>query len=147
MRKGLFIVKEIFIMLKKTLTYTDFNDVERTEDFYFNLTEAEVADMELTTEGGMATYLQRIIDSKDQAKLIEAFKEIVLKSYGVKSDDGKRFIKSKEITEAFKQTQAYSDIYMALVFDDVEAAEFVNGILPDAEKLKNKIEAMTNKKK
>ena len=129
-------------MLKKTLTYTDFDGNERTEDFYFNLTEAEITNMQLTTEGGMQAYLKKIIESKDQKKLIETFEEIVRKAYGEKSPDGRRFNKSPEITEAFTQTQAYSDIYMELVMDDIAAAEFVNGVLPDVDKMSKKFEAV-----
>lgn len=127
-------------MLKKTLTYTDFDGNERTEDFYFNLTEAEITDMQLSTEGGMYEYLKKIVDSKDQAKLIATFKEIVGKSYGEKSPDGRRFIKNKEIREAFEQTQAYSDIYMELVFDDVAASDFIKGILPSIDSLNAKVQ-------
>ena len=129
-------------MLKKTLTYTDFDGNERTEDFYFNLTEAEITNMQLTTEGGMQAYLKKIIESKDQKKLIETCEEIVRKAYGEKSPDGRRFNKSPEITEAFTQTQAYSDIYMELVMDDIAAAEFVNGVLPDVDKMSKKFEAV-----
>lgn len=117
-------------MLKKTITYTDFNDVERTEDFYFNLTEAELTDMNLDENGGLAEKLQRIIDSKEVKQIKDYFKWIVLKAYGEKSDDGRRFMKSPEITKAFEETQAYSDIWMELAYDDKAAAEFVNGIMP-----------------
>lgn len=128
-------------MLKKTVTTVDFNGVERTEDFYFNLTEAELTEMELSTEGGLYEYLQRIINAKDQAQLIDTFKKIVLKAYGEKSDDGKYFRKSEEICKKFEATQAYSDIYMELVLDDVAASDFIDAILPDVDKLKGKIES------
>lgn len=117
-------------MLKKTVTYIDYNDVERTEDFYFNLSKAELLDMELTTVGGFADYIQKIINAKDQAQLIKLFKRIVLEAFGEKSEDGRRFIKSKELSEAFSQTEAYVIIYMECVSDDKKAAEFINGILP-----------------
>ena len=117
-------------MLKKTITYTDFNDVERTEDFYFNLTEAELTDMNLDENGGLADKLQRIIDSKEVKQIKDYFKWIVLKAYGEKSEDGRRFMKSPEITRAFEETQAYSDIWMELAYDENAAAEFVNGIIP-----------------
>ena len=117
-------------MLKKTITYTDFNDVERTEDFYFNLTEAELTDMNLDENGGLAEKLQRIIDSKEIKQIKDYFKWIVLKSYGEKSEDGRRFMKSPEITKAFEETQAYSDIWMELAYDENAASEFVNGIMP-----------------
>lgn len=117
-------------MFKKTVTYTDFNDVERTEDFYFNLTKAEVLEMQLGTAGGFSEMIQRIIDAKDTPQLIKVFKDLVLKAYGEKSLDGKRFIKSPEIAEAFAQTNAYSEIFMELATNDKEASAFVNGITP-----------------
>ena len=117
-------------MLKKTITYTDFNDVERTEDFYFNLTEAELTDMNLDENGGLAEKLQRIIDSKEIKQIKDYFKWIVLKSYGEKSEDGRRFMKSPEITKAFEETQAYSDIWMELAYNEDSASEFVNCIMP-----------------
>lgn len=118
-------------MIKKTITYTDFNGLERTEDFYFNLTEAELVEMETGVDGGYAEMLQTIIKAKDAKTLIMTFKELVLKSYGVKSLDGRRFEKSEDISRAFSQTKAYSKLFMELAFDDVAAAEFVNGIMPE----------------
>lgn len=117
-------------MLKKTITYTDYNQVERTEDFYFNLTKAEVMEMEMSTSGGMAEMIQRIIAAQDSPAIIKIFKELVLKAYGEKSPDGKRFIKSDEISTAFAQTEAYSNLFMELATDADAAAKFVNGIIP-----------------
>lgn len=117
-------------MLKKTVTYVDYNGVERTEDFYFNLTKAEVTEMEMSVNGGFSKMLEDIVNSKDSARIVELFKEMVLKSYGEKSADGKRFIKSKELSEAFSQTEAYSEIFMELALDEKAAADFVNGIMP-----------------
>lgn len=117
-------------MLKKTITYTDYNDVERTEDFYFNLTKAEVMEMEMSTSGGLAEAIQRIVAAQDAPAIIKIFKELVLKAYGEKSPDGKRFMKSDEIATAFSQTEAYSIIFMELATDADKAAEFVNGIVP-----------------
>lgn len=117
-------------MFKKTITYTDYNDVERTESFYFNLTKAEVLEMELSTTGGLSAMIQGVIDSKDTPQLIKIFKTLVLKAYGEKSPDGRRFIKSPEITEAFSQTEAYSEIFMELATDEKSAAAFVQGITP-----------------
>lgn len=125
-------------MLKKTITYTDYNDVERTEDFYFNLSEAELMEMELTVEGGMFEKLQRIIKSKNGPEIVKFFKEMVLKAYGVKSDDGRRFIKSDELSQAFSQTEAYSQLYMEFATNDKAAAEFVNGIMPKKVQEKSK---------
>lgn len=117
-------------MLKKTITYTDYNGTERTEDFYFNLTKAEIMEMELSTSGGLAESIQRIIDAKDAPAIIAIFKDLVLKAYGEKSPDGKRFIKSDEIATAFSQTEAYSNLFMELATDADAAAKFVNGVVP-----------------
>ena len=117
-------------MYKKTVTYTDFNGTERTEDFYFNLTMQELSEMELGVEGGLTTILQRIIDSKNVPDLIKYFKIVLLKAYGVKSDDGRKFMKSDEIREDFESTQAFSDIYMEFANSDEAAADFINQIMP-----------------
>ena len=117
-------------MLKKTITYTDYDGVERTEDFYFNFTEAELMEWQLVTNGGLTNYVQKSFDAKDQPRLITLFKELLLKAYGIKSEDGRRFIKSEKISEEFSQNPAYSILYMELVTDDKLAADFVNGIIP-----------------
>ena len=117
-------------MLKKTITYTDFNGMERSEDFYFNLTKAEIMEMEMSTVGGLSEMIQRIIAAQDTPSIIKIFKDLVLKSYGEKSADGKRFIKTPEITEAFSQTEAYSVLFMELATNADAAAAFVNGIIP-----------------
>lgn len=117
-------------MIKKTVSYVDYNGVERTEDFYFNLSKAEVAEMELSVQGGFSNMLETIIASKDNVQIVNLFKQIVLKSYGEKSADGRRFVKSKEISEAFAQTEAYSEIFMELALNVEAAAAFVNGIMP-----------------
>lgn len=122
-------------MLKKTMKSVNFNGEEITEDLYFNLTKAELMELELGTSGGMAEKLQAIINTKDVPEIIKKFKEIILMSYGVKSEDGKRFIKSKELSDQFAQTQAYSDLYMLLATDSNEAAAFINAIIPDDNKL------------
>lgn len=117
-------------MLKKTITYTDYNGVDRTEDFYFNLSKAELAEMEMSTAGGYAEMLQKIIAAQDAPTLIQIFKEMVLKAYGEKSADGKYFRKSEEIRTAFSQTEAYSNLFMELATNAQAASEFVNGIMP-----------------
>lgn len=117
-------------MVKKTITYKDYNDVERTEDFFFNLNEAEVMEMEMGVTGGMAEMIQRIVKAQDAPTIIKTFKDIVLRSYGVKSPDGKRFIKNDQLREEFSQTEAYSQLFMRLATDSKEAADFVNGIMP-----------------
>ena len=119
-------------MLKKTITYTDYNQAERTEDFYFNLTKAEVMEMEMSTSGGLAEMIKKIVAAKDAPAIIKVFKDLILKAYGEKSPDGKRFIKSEEIPTAFAQTEAYSQLFMELATDPDKAAEFVNGIIPAA---------------
>ena len=117
-------------MLKKTITYTDYNGVERTEDFYFNLTKAELLEMELGSAGGFAEMIQKIVAAQDAPAIIKVFKDLILKAYGEKSADGKRFIKSDEIRDAFSQTEAYSQLFMELATDADAAAAFVNGIVP-----------------
>ena len=99
-------------MLKKIITYTDYNGVERTEPFYFNLSKAELMEMELGVTGGMTEMLDKIIAAKDAPSLMKTFKEMIMKSYGIKSDDGKRLIKSEELSIAFTQTEAYSVLFM-----------------------------------
>lgn len=121
-------------MLKKTYTYKDYNEVERTETFYFHFTEAEILDMEMSAEGGFAERVQRIIDAKDQAALMKLIKKFVIDAYGVKSDDGRRFIKNDEVKTAFLECPAFSDIFMDMVTNDELAAEFVNGVIPDTMK-------------
>lgn len=122
-------------MLKKTIKYVDFDGNERTEDFYFNLTKAEVAEMEMSTEGGLGSTLRKIILDKDAKRIIESFKDLILKSYGEKSPDGKRFVKNPEIREAFSQTEAYSELFMELATNPESASVFVNGIIPVMNKI------------
>jgi hypothetical protein len=117
-------------MLKKTIKYTDYEGVEREEDFYFNLNKAEVMEMQLSTDGTLTRLIEKIIAEKNVPKLVEIFKDLILKSYGEKSLDGKRFIKNKELTEEFTQTEAYSNLFMELSTDADAAAAFVNGIIP-----------------
>lgn len=117
-------------MLKETRTYTDYDGNERTEDFYFNLTKAEILEMELSTTGGMENMVRRMIAAQDTPELVALFKKLVLAAYGVKSPDGRRFIKSDALREEFSQTEAYSDLFMELATDADKAAAFVNGIVP-----------------
>jgi len=117
-------------MLKETITFVDYNDVERTEDFYFNLSKAELMEMELSTTGGLAEMINKIVAAKDAPAIIKVFKDLVLKSYGQKSADGRRFIKSKELAEEFAQTEAYSQLFMKLATDADAASRFINGIVP-----------------
>lgn len=117
-------------MLKKTITFTDYNGTERTEDFYFNLSKAEIMEMEMSTAGGLSEMLQNIVKTQDAPSIIKIFKDLVLKAYGQKSPDGKRFIKSEELSTEFSQTEAYSQLFMELATDADAAAKFVNGIIP-----------------
>ena len=120
-------------MLKKKIKYTDYNGVERNEDFYFNLNKVELMEMELTTEGGLAERTQRIIDTQDTPKIVEMFKDLILRAYGEKSEDGKAFIKKDangKLADKFAQTEAYSELFMELATDADAAAKFVNGIIP-----------------
>lgn len=117
-------------MKKITVTYNDYNDVERTEDFYFNLTKAELVEWEYGVSGGLTAICEKIIAAKDMPALIKTFKDLVLKAYGVKSADGRTFIKNDKVREEFMQNPAYSMIFMDLATDDKKAADFVNGILP-----------------
>ena len=117
-------------MIKKTVTYDDYNNFSRTEDFYFNLTKAEVMEMQLSTVGGLDTMLKKLVATNDMPSIIKVFKELVLKAYGEKSPDGRRFIKNDELRAEFEQTEAYSIIFMELATDDKAAAEFINGIVP-----------------
>ena len=132
-------------MLKKTIEYTDYNDVKRKEDFYFNLTKAEIMEMELSTTGGLAKMIQKIIDTQDTPQIIKLFKDLVLKAYGEKSADGKRFIKNDDIRDGFAQTEAYSELFMELATDANAAASFVNAIVPkDLEVPQDKLPASVN---
>lgn len=121
-------------MLKKTIKYTNYNGVELTEDFYFNLTKAEIMEMELGTSGGLAEMINRIVAAQDAPAIIAVFKDLILKAYGEKSADGKYFRKSREISEAFAQTEAYSILFMELATDADAAAKFINGIVPAQDK-------------
>lgn len=120
-------------MLKKTITYVDYNGSERTEDFYFNLTKAEIMEMELSTTGGLSEMIARIVAAQDAPAIIKVFKELILKAYGQKSADGKRFVKSAALSEEFEQTEAYSILFMELATDADAAAKFVNAITPAGE--------------
>lgn len=116
-------------MFKKTIEYTDYNGVDRTESFYFNLSPADLIDMEVES-GGYKQMIQNIIDSQDIQSLMKAFKELIRRSYGVKSQDGKHFVKNDEVFEAFVSTPAYSNLIMEFLEDTDKAVEFVNGIMP-----------------
>lgn len=117
-------------MLKKTITYVDYNGNERTENYYFNLSKAELMEMELGVTGGYTEMLTSIIEAQDVPTLIKIWKDLILKAYGEKTADGKRFVKSKEMAEAFSQTEAYSNLFMELSTNTEAAIEFAKGIMP-----------------
>lgn len=135
-------------MLKKTITYTDYNGEEITEDFYFNLSKAEIMEMEMTMSGGYVEMVRKIVQTKDIPTITKAFKDIILKAYGEKTADGKRFRKiaadGHRLCDDFTETEAYSVLFMELMTDADKAADFVNGILPadlleEAEKNKDQL--------
>jgi hypothetical protein len=117
-------------MLKREITYEDFNGDNVTETFYFNLSKPEIVELEVEHEGGFAKMMERIVESENVKQLIEEFKKIILLSYGKKSDDGKRFIKTEQLREEFSQSAAYSELFMELATDDKAAANFIKAILP-----------------
>lgn len=134
-------------MITKTIKYTDFNGVEREEKYLFNLTKAELMEMELGTTGGLAETIQNIIEAQDIPKIQDLFKKLLLKSYGVKSDDGKKFMKIDKdgtpLSNEFSQSAAFSELYMELATDAEKATEFVKGIIPadiDTSSIDNKAE-------
>ena len=128
-------------MLKKTITYTDFNGNEVTEDFYFNFTKAEVIEMEASAEGGYGEMIKKIAEEKNVSLMMKTFKEFILNSVGVKSEDGKRFRKSKEYTEEFASSEAYSVLFTELCTDADAATAFISGIFPlDADQRKQFLE-------
>lgn len=129
-------------MLKKTVKYTDYNGLERTEDFYFNLNKAEILEMQMSTTGTLTEMIKKIIGAQDMPAIIKIFKELVLKSYGVKSADGRQFEKNDKVRAEFEQTEAYSIIFMELATNADAAAAFVNGIVP--EDMRKELEANKN---
>lgn len=131
-------------MHKETITYTDYNDVERTEDFYFNLNKAELLDLETGVTGGYTAMINKIIATQDTPTLMDTFRKLILMAYGEKSADGREFIKNEELRTSFKQTEAYSELYVKLATDDKAAAKFIEGIIPA--KLREEYEKENKKK-
>ena len=121
-------------MLRKKIKYVDFNDVEREEEFYFNISKAELMEMEFGTIGGFSEMVKRIVEAQDQPTLMKIFKDFILKAYGEKSADGKRFMKKDEfgrpLSANFEQSEAYSVLYMELITDAKAASDFINGVVP-----------------
>ena len=117
-------------MIKKTFKFVDYNGNHRTEDHYFNLTQAEVAELELSVDGGLTAMIKRLVEAQNGGQIIKTMKNLILKSYGVKSPDGRRFIKNQEVRDAFVQTEAYSQLFMELATNAQAASDFVAGIIP-----------------
>lgn len=117
-------------MFKKTITYTDYNGQELKQEFLFNLTKAEIMEMQLSEKGGFAEKIQLLVDTKDVPEIIKVFKDLIIKSYGIKSPDGARFIKSKELSDAFMQTEAFSELFMELATNPETGEAFVKGVIP-----------------
>ena len=121
-------------MRKETITYTDYNNVTRTEDFFFNLNEAKLTALQYGVDGGLKEMLERIVKSNDNKQIMACFHELIAKSYGEKSPDGRRFIKSEELSEAFMQTEAYNELMLRFMTDANYSAEFINDVLADVTK-------------
>lgn len=121
-------------MIAKTIKYKDYNGTEREDKFFFNLTQAEITEMELSVNGGLSDMIKGIVEAKNQPEIIKIFKKLILKAYGEKTADGKRFRKTDDngcpLSIAFSETEAYSKLFMELATDDAKAAEFVNGVMP-----------------
>lgn len=117
-------------MLKRIINFEDFDGKPDSVEAYFHLSKAELVEYEVEFKEGLAAAIQRIINANDRKEMIAEFKRIILMSYGVRSDDGKRFVKSEELRNAFQQTPAYSALFMELATEDGKAAEFINGVLP-----------------
>lgn len=117
-------------MLKKTVKYVDYDGREREDDLYFNLNKAEITEMQMSTQGGFAEYIQKIVKAQDEATLIALFKDLILKAYGEKSADGKHFKKSEELRDEFMSSAAFPELFMELATDADSASKFINGIIP-----------------
>jgi len=119
-------------MIKQVVKYTDYNGVEREEEFYFNLNEIELAKMETSTPGGLQEKINRVVASDNRYALLNMFEQLILDSYGVKSPDGVQFIKNAEVRARFAQSEAYNVFFFDLIGNLDKATAFFNGILPEA---------------
>lgn len=128
-------------MLKRTITYTDFDDNVVSEVHYFNISNSELIELNVQYEGGAQAFFQRIVEAQDGKAIIEQFKKLILFTYGQKSEDGKRFVKSDALREEFSQTSAFDALFMDLATNTESAAQFVNGVIP--KDLAAKVKAMT----
>lgn len=120
-------------MVKKTITYEDFNGEKRTEDHLFNLTKSEIVEWESSIEGGMSSWLERVASGKKVPEIIATVKEFILRSYGEKSPDGRRFCKSNERSNAFYETPAYDVMFMEFMEDPNKFVDFIKAVMPPTE--------------
>jgi hypothetical protein len=118
-------------MLKKAIKFTDFNGNEQVEEAYFHLSKVDIIEMEAGKSGGLEAHIKRVVDTKDNAEIVSVFKEIILSSYGVKSEDGRRFIKEPQATKEFSQSAAFDELYVEIATDANKAAAFIKGVLPN----------------
>lgn len=119
-------------MLKKTITYTDYDGMERTEDFWFNLSKTELTKLDAELPGGVLGVLRKIIDKKDRKALVDFIETLILRSYGEKTLDGKRFVKTLDMAEEFMQTPAYDELFMSILSDTDSQTSFINGVIPQS---------------
>lgn len=117
-------------MIKERIKFTDYNGVVHEEDFYFNLSKAEIVEMEANEKEGLVEKINKVIETNDRKEIVRIFKDIIAKSYGKKSEDGIRFIKNDEVKNEFLESEAYSELFTKLANDEQAAVRFVNGILP-----------------
>lgn len=117
-------------MIKKTITYTDYNGVQRTEDFYFNLSKPDLVELDVEYPEGFAEKIKNVMETNDKKEMVRIFKDLIMRSYGVKDADGRHFKKSKELSEEFVETPAYGELFMEIGYDSKAAADFLNGLIP-----------------
>lgn len=118
-------------MFQEKITYTDYDGVERTETFYFNLSRAEITELQLTYPGGYAEHIEKVTESRDRPAIVKMFKDLIFRTYGEKSEDGRRLVKSEELSRAFIETPAYDELFMRIASDPDYATRFVAGVMPD----------------
>lgn len=131
-------------MLKRKIKYTDFDDVEQEEEFYFNISKPELIELEVEHPRGFSAWMEEVMKAKDNKTLMEQFKRIILLAYGEKTPDGKNFVKNQELKDKFQSSAAYISLYTELATDDSAAADFLLGVLPRdlTEESKKQIEAL-----
>lgn len=118
-------------MLKLPITYTDFNDVTKTEDFHFHMSVAELTNMGLATAGTtFGELVRRMTATGDTGAIMDAFKEVILRSVGQRSPEGDKFYKNERIQEDFVACGAYDALFLKLLTDTTEIIRFVNGVMP-----------------